>query len=498
MILPACDIEAQLEAWVAQNLTPWLEAGLSSQEVATRLQQDYESDGAFCFFQICDGSVEIDPATAVERPYMVDPAHMMGIRAHFFLSLLRDAVRLFGVQGSARICLFVADEYVSDLRGPAFFFQKPEGGRGLLLPDIDLIILGYCADSDGRFGDPIPWEHKSEHAIFVGSTTGNVPLTARHVQERTNARIRAATYFRGRSEVTFELPNICQEDNGETRKLIESLNIAGPGRSWAEQQHSRYQISLDGNGATCARVAISLHSHSVLMKYSSPNILYYFEGIKPWEHYIPIIKDIDVLRALADAPRFEKMHHNIAMNSRQFAQQFLTRYGILSYTARIIRSYINAFGDDGGEIGERNNVALIDSRTHLYGLGDHYAGFSGWNGSEGRAIEGFALIPANGIIADQLSYAAVAQDGTQFEVSDGGQYCGTRGRSLALCGMSVALHDDIKAQYSLSVSERFADGYERTSSGGDPLTPHSAPLTSFRIDVDPVLPKKSRKWWRFG
>lgn len=497
MILSSSDMEKQWDDWVEAGLTPWRDPHLSPEEITARLELDYQSDGAFCFFRIENGSVEIDPAMAVERPHMLDLGHTMGFRAHCFLSLLRDAVRLFEVKGSARICLFVADEYVKDLRGPAFFFQKPIGGRAPLLPDIDLIILGYCADSDGRFGDSISWDDKQSHAIFVGSTTGTSPLTARHVHEGTNERIRAAKFFRNQNNVTFELPNICQEDNEETRKIIESLDIGGPVRSWADQQKSKYQISIDGNGATCARVAISLHSHSTLMKYSSNNILYYFHGLIPWVHYIPVIDDINILRFLDESESLDAIHREIALRSRMFAQQMLTRHAIFSYTARLLQAYINSFGEAGGDLGNDHKQPFIDSRTHLQGLGDHYADFGGWNGSDGRAIEGFTLIPANGIVADQIRYAAISEDGREFHVESGSLYCGTRGEALTLRGLTAQLHSGADEKYSLTIFERFADGVERVTPGGTALVPHPSPLVSFRIDLDPIAAAPQKKWWQF-
>lgn len=497
MILSPVDIEKHWNDWVDAGLAPWSGACLSPDEINARLELDYQSDGAFCFFRIENGSVDIDPAMATERPHMLDLGHTMGFRAHFFLSLLRDAVRLFEVRGSARICMFVADEYVSDLRGPVFFFQKPTGARAPLLPDIDLIILGYCADSDGRFGDTISWEDKQQHAIFVGSTTGSSPLTARHVHEGTNERIRAATFFHNQRNVTFELPNICQEDNEETKKLIESLDIGGPIRSWSDQQKSRYQISIDGNGATCARVAISLHSKSALVKYNSQNILYYFQGLNPWIHYIPIANDLNILRMLEDAQRFDEMHRQIALRSRVFAQQILTRHAILSYTARLLQAYINAFGQNGGELGNYHNHPFIDSRTHLQDLGDHYADFGCWNGLDGKRIEGFTIIPANGIITDQIRYAAIAEDGREFRVESGGLYCGTRGEALTLRGMTAQLHSGADEKYSLTIFERFADGLERVTPGGATLVAHTSPLISFRIDIAPISSALPKKWWQF-
>ena len=497
MMLSVAEIKNIWNGWIESSFNPWVGAKFSSEEISDRLDLDYNSDGAFCFFKIDNGSVEVDPCTARDRPYMVDVSHPMGLRVNFFLALLKDAVRNFGVSGSARICLFVADEYVSDLRGPVFFFQKPKGGRALLLPDIDLIILGYCADSDGRFGDSVAWEDKRSHAIFVGSTTGNVPLTAQHVHQRSNARIRAAMFFRGHDNVAFELPNICQVDSEETKNLIESLDIAGPGRDWIEQQKSRYQISIDGNGATCARVSISLHSKSVLMMYDSNNHLYYFDGLIPWTHYIPIVEDLNILRVLEDSDRFEEVHSEIAKRSRVFAQQILTRHAILSYTARLLQNYINEFGSDGGVVANDHSDPFVDSRVHLQGVGDYYADFGAWNGLEGRPIEGFTLIPANGLISEHVGYAAIAEDGRVFHVDGDGLYCGTRGQSLALRGMTAQLQNGADEKYQMTIMERFADGHERTNRGGEMLIAHTAPLISFRIDIKPIEKEKLKPWWNF-
>jgi hypothetical protein len=46
--------------------------------------------------------------------------------------------------------------------------------------------------------------------------------------------------------------------------------------SWREQLRHRFLLSLDGNGAVCARLAIGLKSNSAVVKYRSPYIFTIF------------------------------------------------------------------------------------------------------------------------------------------------------------------------------------------------------------------------------
>jgi len=240
--------------------------------------------------------------------------------------------------------VYVADLHLSRPRAPVFCYQKRAGDRGLLLPDVDLLIDNYCDTQDGRYADQTPFEAKRPQAIFVGSTTGSETLTLADVRQRTNARLDAALYFRDEDSVIFELPSIVQCDHEETRIAIERLGISGRRWSWAEQQEYRYMLSMDGNGATCSRVAATLHGHQVLAKYASPNLLYYFHGLEPWKHFVPINEHGDVLDLVSDAGADFTLHKSIADQSREFASRFLKREPILRYSAMLLTRYIQQFG----------------------------------------------------------------------------------------------------------------------------------------------------------
>jgi hypothetical protein len=335
-----------LAAWVEAEFRPWQNRSIDRADIEDRLRDEARRNGQVCLYRIRDGRVDFAPFTAMHRPFLLDPDHSGGARAHLYLRHLREVVNAFGLSGSALIGIFVADLHLPRPRAPVFCYQKRAGDRGLLLPDVDLLSDDYCATADGRYDDPVPFEAKRPQAIFVGSTTSTTILTMDDVRRRRNPRLDAALFFREEADVIFQLPNIVQYDDEDTRAAIEQLNVHGRRWSWAEQQHFRYMLSLDGNGATCGRVAATLHGHQVLAKYASPNMLYYFHGLRPWHHYVPINEHGDVLDLVADADAGFSLHRDIAERSRQFARQFLTRVPIMHYSALMLSSYIRHFGED--------------------------------------------------------------------------------------------------------------------------------------------------------
>lgn len=333
---------ATLAAWVEAEFLPWRRGGADVAAIEQALRDEARRDGQICLFRMEDGAIDFAPFTRIHRPHLLDPAHSGGARAHLYLGHLREAARRFGVRGSALFGVFVADLHLARPRAPVFAYQKPAGNRCLLLPDVDLLGDGGCREED-----PIPFARKRPQAIFVGSTTGTPLLTREQVAAGANPRLAAARFFRDRDDVVFHLPNIVQHDGPATRAAIEALGVGGRWWSRAEQQAFRYLLTMDGNGATCSRVATGLWSEQVLVKYASPHQLYYFRGLEPWRHYLPVREHRDVLDLLEDARRDPGSHEEIALRSREFARRFLTRGRVLRYSALMLAAYVARFGRRG-------------------------------------------------------------------------------------------------------------------------------------------------------
>lgn len=119
------------------------------------------------------------------------------------------------------------------------------------------------------------------------------------------------------------------------------MGLSGPRLSWQEQTRYRYLLSMDGNGASCSRVALALAlaSQGVLAKYNLAHLLYYLRGLEPWLHYVPITCDGDVPELVAAAGRTIDRDRAIAERSRQFARSHLTRAAALRHTAELLRGY---------------------------------------------------------------------------------------------------------------------------------------------------------------
>jgi hypothetical protein len=84
---------------------------------------------------------------------------------------------------------------------------------------------------------------------------------------------------------------------------------------------------------------VALRSNSVLLKYRSDQILYYFPALAPGRHFIDVARDEDVetlIDAAADDPtRFAA----VAAAASEFSETYLTRTRALEYTALLLRGY---------------------------------------------------------------------------------------------------------------------------------------------------------------
>lgn len=220
---------------------------------------------------------------------------------------------------------------------PVFSLQKQAGDADILFPDIDFLNFDFYEDP--VYADARRYSDKRNEAIFVGSTTGVHRISLQMLADNTVPRIRAALYFKGNSTVKFLLPEIVQADSQETAEAIARLELGSARQAWAEKYAYRFLLSMDGNGATCSRVALALRSNSVLVKYESDCVLYYFSLLKPNVHYISVSNDHEVQGIVETEAASPNHYANIARNGQKFYETYLTRERIIDYAAVLLRAY---------------------------------------------------------------------------------------------------------------------------------------------------------------
>jgi hypothetical protein len=298
--------------------------------------------------------------------------------------------------------------------------------------------------------------------------------------------------------VDVRLPSIVQCPSDEAREILLSRSFCQkPRLSREEQYRHRFLISIDGNGATCSRVALALASNSVLMKYQSPNVLYYFAALQPWVHYIPIARHADVDAVLDMEAERPGRFAAIASQSRQFARSYLTRESALHYTAELLLLYAECLGQQrGGTVAPAPAPATLPPPTgvplrvmaHIQRRGDIWSGADGWVGVPGnrQAIEGLTIESGAGLpAAAGLRYQVASDPQAWGEVTRTGAYAGSRGRRLPLRGLRLVLDPASWRGHTLSLEARFADGTAAGPVSGETTIEVSgeAPLEAIRLQV---------------
>lgn len=105
-------------------------------------------------------------------------------------------------------------------------------------------------------------------------------------------------------------------------------------------------------------------------------------------------------------------------------------------------------------------AAAGDLLVHVAGLGDRRGAFGDWLGEEGegRWLEGVLIEPPEGLPAEALEYQVVLGKGWTSPWSAAGEYCGSRGMTLPVQGLRVALRGEAARQFSVRCEARTVTG----------------------------------------
>jgi hypothetical protein len=333
----ARDSEAILFGWAMREVAPWQFQGVP-RKAAMQVYDDLNaSQPCITRFEFAHGHVSVAP-----KPHSVAQDEGYLYRTEKYLAFFRAVVPNLPAGFVATLCLSVDDKPPDRTAVPVFGFQKPRGSKVLLLPDLDFLIHDFYRPN---FADPYQYREKRAQAVFAGATTGTM-MNASMARALGTPRLRAAAYFNGNPRVDFRLPRVVQCTEPEAHAFLSAQAFCQkPTLEWDEQFASRFLISIDGNGATCSRVAIALASNSVLLKYESDDVLYYFGGMQPWVHYVPVAESAEVEKILDLETRQPARFEQIAASGRRFAQDYLGREAAQRYTALLLQAYAASFAD---------------------------------------------------------------------------------------------------------------------------------------------------------
>ncbi len=486
-----------------QQMAPWLGAPINPKNSEEVYRSINETVRSVFLYRVSAGGVELleKPGYRLRETFsdstQPEPEGRVifreeFIRANMYRDFFSRCLAELRVIREFVIAIDVNDAPVTSVDAPVFAFQKPSGGNTVLIPDVDFLHYNFYIPPDHH--DHLRYEEKVAKAIFAGSTTGGRTITEDDVRDLTIPRLRSGVYFRGSDQVDFRIPRIVQCKTPEVAEMVAALGINNQHCSWSEQFKHRFILSMDGNGATCSRVAIGLLSSSVLVKYDSASSLYYFGALVPWRHFIPVMTDAEVISIVEAERRHDRIFESVADAGRDFARRYLGRRGVCSYSAQLVRLFQSclSLGSGGSfRVDERSHMAtaetsdgLVELGAHIQGIGDVWSWPGEWTGDtgSGRAIEAIAIIPS-GIPQDAITFDAIYKDGSVFVPPEGAYLYGTRGQDKPLHGFTLKLNGDWAKDLTCSYQGRFIDGSSvgPLQAGEDCRSPTNAPLEAFEI-----------------
>ena len=498
-------IDDSIWSWCQKEISHWKSKRLDFSAVSEAIRYRNDLRPMEFLFSIKGGQV------SVARKAPESPDRVPIWRPPLYLNFLQEVVSHFCPDLETDLLINVADGNLNCEPIPIFAFQKPLGSNAILLPDVDFLEYKFYY-TNPSFIDSNEYLAKTCSAVFVGATTGGA-LTKETVSSANHPRLRSALFFRENPNVDFRLPLLSGAEEDVRQQLLGMGFGKGDRLSYHQQFKHRFLISMDGWGATCSRLPVTLRSASVLLKYDSPHQLYYFNGLIPWQHYIPIACDEDVNSIIRLEEHAPGSFASIARMGKEFADRYLTRLQAMKYTAWLLCAYADSFASSvAGQSGWRTasprpafimptNVSeqgypadalpSLEVTAHISDRGDVLfpMGESVGEVRENARIEGFSLEPGFGIAPSELEYSAVGEDGLPSPVRTGGMFCGTTGKRQPLYGLAARTAGELARYWDCEYTASFDDDSEigPVRQGVPCRTETGAQLRSFRIDIVPSV-----------
>jgi hypothetical protein len=317
---------------ISKDLLPFSKDGISKQLIDGLFSGDRISKYSLIRFTIQNGHLNV----ALDEQFL-DTRH--------FRHLLASIKKLLEVTEIPDVDFVISLEDGFDCNpegfpiSPCFVFAKSEEAHNfVLMPDFKA-FGGY-----GKLRNQIlnantkhPWERKTDLAFWRGSTTsgffqkdnwdlfsrGKLVLFSLLHPEEMDARFTSVV------QCTPDVPGLMR-----ARGMI--------GKMVKKDAHLdyKYLIDVDGNSCTYERCFWVLLSNSLVLKQVTPNIQWYYGGLVPYVHYLPLKEDLsDLFEKINWAKEHDADARAMAERSTEFIKENLSTESIFQYMALLLTEY---------------------------------------------------------------------------------------------------------------------------------------------------------------
>lgn len=182
-----------------------------------------------------------------------------------------------------------------------------------------------------------PWEKKISKAFWRGAMTGIDFTVENFLQPPRSQLVSASLNHSDWIDARFSFLT----QTSEPEKIrVAFANYFGAEAPVRDHLAYKYQILVDGNSCAYSRAYSELFSDCTIFKQESSNIQWYYKGLKPFVHYIPVRSDFsDLVEKMAWANDHDGEARKIARNAKSFAENNLKKSDIRHYLVVLLKEY---------------------------------------------------------------------------------------------------------------------------------------------------------------
>lgn len=202
-------------------------------------------------------------------------------------------------------------------------FCAQAGSNHILIPDYDFLnSRGFEKLREWTQTGMVPWETRNDVVLWRGVTTGSWADAENNIQRLP--RVQLCLLAKAIPQADVKIINLVQSQTPEPdQNILDEAGIMAekrlPVQAWAGH---KFAIDIDGNTNSFNTM---LHRQTLgccVLKVASPGNWrqWFYDDIKPWEHFVPVKSDLsDLAEIIAWCRDHDDECRNIAERGRAFA-----------------------------------------------------------------------------------------------------------------------------------------------------------------------------------
>lgn len=322
---------AWMQNQIKEDLEPFSEKGFTAEEVEGTMKE-FQARGHADSLLLCK---------IVDNQFFCSPPIAeYDSRAHRFVSGITGLLKTVRVP-DMQFIVYTSEAFLeNDNQAPIFTWCKHthKGKRAVNFPDYEALNGNYAFLKEVELGKALyPWHEKKNSAFWRGTLTGG---WGELVDSMSLPRVKLA-------EVSYNFPHLVDAklvgqigDNDESELRKKTLAFKGEPLPISAHLQYKYQILVDGHVSAFSRFHWQLFSNCVIFKQTSPWYQWFYNQLRPYEHYIPYKSDAsDLVGQIIWALQNDDKARQISENARKFAENNLKHADIMLYVYLLLSEY---------------------------------------------------------------------------------------------------------------------------------------------------------------